>query len=58
MSRLYEWSFQLNHSFQKDSTGQNSQSYNGRAIWNRIPENLKKSENLNTFKQVETLLFE
>ena len=40
----------LNHPFQKNSTGQNGLSYIGSAIWNRNPEILKKTKNLNTFK--------
>ena len=45
----------LNHPFQKTSTRQKSLSYIGPAIWNRIPEIFKKTRNLNTFKQDETL---
>ena len=41
--------------FGKTSTGQNDLSYIGPAIWNRSPEILKKTKNLNTFKQDETL---
>ena len=40
----------LNHSFRKTSTGQKGLSYIGPAIWNRIPEIIKKTRNLNTFK--------
>ena len=36
--------------FRKTSTGQNGLSYIGPAIWNRIPEILKKTKNWNTFK--------
>ena len=36
--------------FRKTSTEQNGLSYIGPAIWNRIPEILKKTKNLNTFK--------
>ena len=39
----------LSDPFPKNSTRQNSLSYFGPAIWNRIPENLKKTKNLNTF---------
>ena len=42
--------FKLSHPFRKTSTGQNSLSYIGPAIWNRIPEILKKTKNMNTFK--------
>ena len=40
----------LSHHFRKTSTGQNGLSYLGPAIWNRIPEILKKTKNVNTFK--------
>ena len=40
----------LNHAFRKPSTEQKSLSYIGPAIWNRIPEFMKKTRNLNTFK--------
>ena len=40
----------LSHPFRKTSTGRNSLSYIGPAIWNRIPEILQKAKNLNTFK--------
>ena len=40
----------LSHPFRKTSTRQNGLSYTGPAIWNRIPEILKKTKNLNTFK--------
>ena len=40
----------LSHPFRKGNTGQNSLSYTGPAIWNRIPESLKKTKNVNTFK--------
>ena len=40
----------LNHPFRKTSTGQKGLSYSGPAIWNRIPEIIKKTRNLNTFK--------
>ena len=42
--------FKLNHPFQKTSTKQKGLSYIGPAIWNRIPEIIKKTRNLNTFK--------
>ena len=35
----------LSHPFRKTSTGQNGLSYIGPAIWNRIPEILKKPKN-------------
>ena len=40
----------LSHPLRKTSTRQNGLSYAGHAIWNRIPEILKKIKNLNTFK--------
>ena len=41
----------LSHPFRNTSTGQNDLSYVfGPAICNRIPEILKKTKNLNTFK--------
>ena len=40
----------LNHPFRKTSTGQKGLSYIGPAIWNRIPEIIEKTRNLNTFK--------
>ena len=43
-------SLNLNHPFRKTSTGQKSFSYIGPAIWNRIPEIIKKTRNLNTSK--------
>ena len=40
----------LNHPFRKTSTGQKGLSYIGPAIWNSIPEIVKKTRNMNTFK--------
>ena len=40
----------FNHPFRKTSIGQNGLPYIGPAIWNRIPEILKKIKNLNIFK--------
>ena len=40
----------LNHPFRNASTGQKGLSYIGPAIWTRISEILKKTENFNTFK--------
>ena len=40
----------LNHLFQKTSTGWKGLSNIRPAIWNRIPEIIKKTRNLNTFK--------
>ena len=45
------WEFlKLNHPFRKTSTGQKGLSYIGLAIWNRLPNILKKIKYLNTFK--------
>ena len=43
-------SLNLNHPFRKTSTGQKGLSYIGPAIWNIIPEIIKKTRNLNTFQ--------
>ena len=40
----------LNHPFRKTSIGQRGLSYIGPAIWNRIPEIIKETRSLNTFK--------
>ena len=40
----------LNHPFQKTSTRQKGLPYIGPAIWKRIPEIIRKTRNLNTFK--------
>ena len=40
----------LNHPFRETSTGQKGLSYTGPVIWNRIPEIIKKTRNLNPFK--------
>ena len=40
----------LNYPYRKTSTGQKGLSYIGPAIWNRIPEIIMKTTNLNTFK--------
>ena len=66
MPSLYEWSFQtgseylkinmrnsflkLNHPFRKNQYRTKHLSYIRPAIWNRIPEIIKKTRNLNTFK--------
>ena len=47
----------LNHTFRKTITGQNGLSYIGPAIWNRIPEFLKKTKNSNTFKHKISFFF-
>ena len=42
----------LNHPFRKTSTGQKGLSYIGPDIWNRIPETIKKTRNLNNFENI------
>ena len=42
--------FKLSHPLRKTSTGQNGLSYIRPALWNRIPDNLKKTKNFNTCK--------
>ena len=36
--------------FRKTSTGQNASSFIGPELWNKIPEEIKRTTNLNTFK--------
>ena len=36
--------------FRKTSTGQNVLSFIGPALWNKVPEEVKRTTNLNTFK--------
>ena len=44
-------SFQkLKCSFRKTNTGQLALSYTGPTFWNKIPDTLKRTRNLNTFK--------
>ena len=40
----------LKQSFRNTNTGQKALSFIGPSFWNQIPETLKKTENLNTFK--------
>ena len=40
----------LNHPFRKTNTGQKTLSYIGSSLWNNLPETIKKTNNLNTFK--------
>ena len=49
LNNLHDCTFKLNHPFRKVNTGLNGLTYIGPAIWNRIPEILKKIKNLNTF---------
>ncbi len=36
--------------FRKTNNGQNTLSFIGPSIWNKLPEKIKRTENLNTFK--------
>ena len=40
----------LKHRFRKTNTGQKTLSYIGPSLWNNLPENIQKRNNLNTFK--------
>ena len=40
----------LSQPFRKTTLGQNSLSYLGPSIWNKLPENIKRCNNVNTFK--------
>ena len=40
----------LKQPFQNTNTGQKALSFIGPSFWNQIPETLKKTDNLNTFK--------
>ena len=40
----------LKQSFRNTNTGQKALSFIGPSFWNQIPETLKKTDNLNTFK--------
>ena len=40
----------LDQPFRKTTQGQNSLSYIGPAVWNKLPENIKNCTNVNTFK--------
>ena len=53
-------SFQkLTQPLRKTSQGQKCLSYIGPSVWNKLPENIKKSSNLVTFKhEVKKILFE
>ena len=39
------------HPFRKANTGQKTLSYIGPSLWNNLPETIKKTNNLNTFKR-------
>ena len=41
----------LQQPFCKTSTGQNALSFITTGLWNKIPEEIKRTTNLNTFKQ-------
>ena len=40
----------LQQPFHKTNTGQNALSFIGLALWNKVPEKIKRTTNLNTFK--------
>ena len=40
----------LKQPFRKTNQGQNCLSYVGPSIWNKLPQKVKQTENLNTFK--------
>ena len=40
----------LKQPFRKTSQGQNCLSYVGPSVWNKMPQEVKNSENINTFK--------
>ena len=40
----------LQQPFRKTNTGQNALSFVGLALWNKVPEKIKRTMNLNTFK--------
>ena len=40
----------LQQSLDKTSTGQNTLPFIGPALWNTVPEEIKRTTNLNTFK--------
>ena len=40
----------LQQPFRKTNTGQNTLSFIGPALWNKVPEKIKRTTNLNTFK--------
>ena len=40
----------LKYPFRKTNTGQKTLSYIGPSLWNNLPETIKKTNNLNTFK--------
>ena len=40
----------LKHPFHKTNTGQKTLLYNGPSLWNNLPETIKNTNNLNTFK--------
>ena len=42
--------FKLNQSLRKTNHGQKSLSYVARGIWNKLPDFLKTTDNVNTYK--------
>ena len=43
----------LQHPFRKTNTGQNVLSFIGPALWNKVPEEIKRTTNLNAFKHLK-----
>ena len=43
-------SAKLKHTFRKTNCGQKTLSYIGSSLWNNLPETIKKTNNLSTFK--------
>ena len=43
--------FCLNQPLRKTNMGLNTISYLGPSLWNKLPENIKQSSSLNTFKR-------
>ena len=42
--------YKLQQPFRKTNTGQNALSFIGPALWNKVPEEIKRTTNLNAFK--------
>ena len=50
-SSLLRNSYQkLQQPFRKTNTGQNALSFTGTALWDKVPEEIKRTTNLNAFK--------
>ena len=41
----------LQQPFRKTNTGQNALTFTGLALWNKFPKEIRKTTNLNVFKQ-------